>query len=97
MFEAKPVVAVRTIHEMEIQWTWADSHLHDHDYRTKVNDAVDAEVKRLCAASETLVNDTSYCCQCEGIQLTTPILSEAQEAGVKIARVLARFKFLEFI
>jgi hypothetical protein len=94
MFSPKPIVAVRAVYEAEIQWYWADSHVHDQDYHNKVNDAVDAEIKRVCDPSPTLYQDTRYCCQWEGIKLIGESLEQVRQAGEQVAKVLGRYKFL---
>jgi hypothetical protein len=96
MFSPKPIVAVRTVYEAEIQWYWTDSHVHDQDYKNKVNDAVDAEIKRVCDESLTLYQDTGYCCQWEGMKLIGEGAEEVRVAGEKVAKVLARYKYLLF-
>jgi hypothetical protein len=60
MFSPKPIVAVRTVYEAEIQWYWTDSHVHDQDYKNKVNDAVDAEIKCVCDESLTKFAESPF-------------------------------------
>lgn len=97
MSATTPNIDIRTIHEAEIQYFWTDSHLHDLDYHFKVFDAVDAEVSKICEASDTLYHDTSYCCQFEGVMISGTSLKDVKDAAKQLARVISRFKFIRFI
>lgn len=94
---AAPYIDLRTIHEAENSWWWADTHVHNSDYTHKVNEAIRIEHERLCAASDTLVNDTSYCCQWEGVKVMGADLAEVSFAAQKLAQLLARYKFVKFL
>lgn len=96
LIQSKACVSISTRHSAELQWWWKDSHVHNSDYRDKVNDAIASAVTKACLDPD-LCEDTSYCCQWEGVHITGEDLEKVTAAGNALAKVLDRFKFVEFI
>lgn len=92
----KPNIDLRTIHEAQIQWWWKDSHLHNVDYHISVNDGSRAELARLCKIYD-VGDDTSYCCQWEGLQIVGTNLEQVTKASKKLASYMRQFKHIQFI
>lgn len=92
----KPNIDLRTIHEAEIQWWWKDSHVHNTGYHISVNDGSRAELARLCKIFD-VVDDTSYCCQWEGLQIVGSNLEQVTKAAKQLASYMLQFKHIKFI
>lgn len=86
-----PFVQIETIHRASVEWWWSDRKLHDDEYKRKVQDAVDAAVRK--AESQFDVrNNIGFCCQWEGIELQSFDLGAVTAAAQMVGAVLARFK-----
>lgn len=96
LIKDKAVVDIRTVHYAMIQWWWKDSHVHDYEYKVKVNDAMDMTIAFLEEMLD-VTNDTRFCCQWEGLQLYSESMEDIQKAAKKLSEKLSQFKFVEFI
>lgn len=85
-------LAVQTVHIASVQWFWTKDKLHDDDYTSRVQAAVDKELSRVVNQYPTVCQDTRFCCQWEGVQLEGSDLSDVTAAATAIAQVLSRFK-----
>ena len=87
-------LTVTTVHEADVTWWWLDNTLHDLDYHIRMNDSVDKKVRELTAKYDVEQN-TSYCCQWEGVQLLGADKAVVEAAGQELARHVMRFKGIQ--
>jgi hypothetical protein len=85
-------ISVETVHTAEVAWWWSDAALNDIDYKLKVNDAVNGAIQEVERRFESVINNSGYCCQFEGVELRGCDLEDLQEAALEIAATLRQFK-----
>jgi hypothetical protein len=80
-----------TEHYAELTWWWDEKNLHNMDYHIMVNDKIAAKLREL-ESKYDFQNDTTYCCQWEGVLLVSGNAQDVQRAGAELASFIARFK-----
>lgn len=90
----KEFMTLETVHRAHILWTWSLDKLHDIDYHIKVNDAVEAAMRK-AEANHGVSQDTTYTCQWEGVCLEGSNKLDVSLAGKVVVKALSRFKSIE--
>ena len=96
LIQPKARSLISTRHSAELQWWWKDSHVHNSEYHAKVDEAIAATVATACLDPD-IYEDTSYCCQWDGVHVYGEDLAKVKAVGIELEKVLNRFKFVEFI
>lgn len=82
---------VNTVHEAIIQYWWSAKRLHDHEYRSRINDRL-REIVKLIEKYYDVKNDTLFCCQWEGFRLYGSDLETVKEAAKMLVSKISSFQ-----
>ncbi|MFL1449188.1 hypothetical protein ACI77O_12405 [Pseudomonas tritici] len=96
MIASRPVADIRTEHYALIQWWWKDGYVHNSDYKEKVEVAMRRTMVEVVNELH-VIDDTSLCCQWEGVQIYGVDIEKVRAAGKLLCKTLGRFKHVEFI
>lgn len=88
--QADSFMSIETFHFGSVQWFWTDSYLHNTDYHIQVNDSMYRKAAAL-ASKYGIYENTSFCCQGEGLEFKGHDLEKVTVATRELAIHLARF------